>query len=151
MHQEVPSCRGCHRLLDPIGLGFEHFDALGRYRTVENGVLIDASGTIDVFPFANAAELATTLRDDPAFPRCMVNRLYRHAWGFHEEEPQREEVERLLTAFSTSGFKLKGLLRTIAIGEARAVSPAAVAAIETAPPRPRCPTQRRAARRDATR
>ncbi len=118
VHQEVPSCRGCHLLMDNIGLGFENFDALGRYRTIENGVLIDASGTLDVLPFANAAELANTLRDDPAFPRCMVNRLYRHAWGFHEEEPQREEVERLLTSFSTSGFKLKGLLRTIAIGEA---------------------------------
>jgi hypothetical protein len=134
VHQEVPSCRGCHLLMDNIGLGFENFDALGRYRTIENGVLIDASGTLDVLPFANAAELANTLRDDPAFPRCMVNRLYRHAWGFHEEEPQREEVERLLTSFSTSGFKLKGLLRTIAISEA--FRRASVIAIPPLPPLP---------------
>lgn len=118
VHQEVASCRGCHQLMDPIGLGFEQFDALGRYRTIENGVTIDASGVLDIFPFTDAAELATVLRDDPAFPRCVVNRMYRHAWGVHEEEPQRQEVERLLASFQGDGFKLRGLLRTIAIGEA---------------------------------
>jgi hypothetical protein len=118
LHQEVASCRGCHQLMDTVGLGFEHFDALGRFRAVENGVLIDASGTLDFIPFRDAAELAQILYDEPKFTRCVVHRLYRHAWGAHEAEPQREEIERLWLSFSSSGFKLKALLRTIALGEA---------------------------------
>ncbi len=39
-------CYGCHRAMDPIGVAFEHYDAFGNYRTTENGVTIDATGTI---------------------------------------------------------------------------------------------------------
>jgi uncharacterized protein DUF1588/uncharacterized protein DUF1592/uncharacterized protein DUF1595/uncharacterized protein DUF1587/uncharacterized protein DUF1585 len=39
-------CYGCHRVMDPIGVAFEHYDAFGRYRTTENGETIDATGTI---------------------------------------------------------------------------------------------------------
>ncbi len=40
------SCNGCHKLMDPIGLSFEDFDALGQYRTTDNGKAIDVSGQI---------------------------------------------------------------------------------------------------------
>jgi hypothetical protein len=39
-------CYGCHQLMDPIGVAFEHYDAFGNYRSDENGVTIDATGTI---------------------------------------------------------------------------------------------------------
>jgi hypothetical protein len=117
-HQEAPSCRGCHRLTDNIGLGFESFDALGRYRREDNGVLIDPSGTLDAIPFRDAAEFAIALREQSAFSRCLVNRLYRHAWGWKEAEPQRAELDRLHGAFASEGFRVRALLRTIATGEA---------------------------------
>ena len=40
------SCKGCHQLMDPIGLAFETFDAVGKYRSTENGATIDVSGAI---------------------------------------------------------------------------------------------------------
>jgi hypothetical protein len=45
-HSRSPSCAGCHQLMDPIGLGFESYDALGAHRTVEGGKPVDASGLI---------------------------------------------------------------------------------------------------------
>ena len=39
-----PACAGCHKLMDPVGLSLENFDAVGRWRTVEDGTPIDASG-----------------------------------------------------------------------------------------------------------
>ena len=45
-HVANPSCAVCHNRLDPIGLAFENFDAIGRWRDAENGVAIDASGTL---------------------------------------------------------------------------------------------------------
>ena len=38
------SCAACHQMMDPIGLAFESFDAIGKYRTTENGATIDVSG-----------------------------------------------------------------------------------------------------------
>ena len=35
-HRANPSCAACHQLMDPIGIGFENYDAIGRYRTTEN-------------------------------------------------------------------------------------------------------------------
>ena len=43
-HVTNDACAGCHELMDPIGLAFENFDAIGAYRAQENGVEIDASG-----------------------------------------------------------------------------------------------------------
>jgi hypothetical protein len=40
-------CYGCHKLMDPIGFAFEHYDPIGKWRTQENGVNIDSTGTIN--------------------------------------------------------------------------------------------------------
>ncbi len=45
-HRASPTCAGCHKIMDPIGLAMENFDAVGRWRTVDEGVAIDASGQL---------------------------------------------------------------------------------------------------------
>ena len=48
-HSEDPACSGCHRLMDPLGFGFENYDAIGRWRTEE-----EVPGK-ENFPAVNAA------------------------------------------------------------------------------------------------
>jgi hypothetical protein len=43
-HLSDPYCASCHRLTDPIGLGFENFDGIGKWRPTENDAVIDPSG-----------------------------------------------------------------------------------------------------------
>jgi hypothetical protein len=43
-HRTNQPCLGCHQIMDPIGLALENFDGVGRWRTAESGVRIDASG-----------------------------------------------------------------------------------------------------------
>ncbi|MCH7995366.1 MAG: DUF1592 domain-containing protein, partial [Planctomycetes bacterium] len=43
-HRANPACATCHDLIDPVGFSLESFDAVGRWRTVEHGRPIDASG-----------------------------------------------------------------------------------------------------------
>jgi hypothetical protein len=43
-HRKDPNCAGCHRLMDPIGLALENFDAVGVWRTRDSGFRIDPSG-----------------------------------------------------------------------------------------------------------
>jgi hypothetical protein len=45
-HEKNPSCSGCHVRIDGIGLGFEQFDGIGRFRSSEAGQTIDATGTL---------------------------------------------------------------------------------------------------------
>ena len=56
-HMEDPTCAGCHAFIDPIGFGLENYDAIGLYRTLDNGAPIDASADIDGQAFEGAAEL----------------------------------------------------------------------------------------------
>ncbi len=46
LHVSDPACSGCHGLIDPVGNLFEEYDAIGAYRTTENGFPVDSSGTV---------------------------------------------------------------------------------------------------------
>ena len=81
-HQSRPSCASCHREIDPLGLAFEHYDAIGRWRESAPGrwgeeMAIDASGTLaDGRSFSGALELRRLLADDvDRFRRALLERL----------------------------------------------------------------------------
>jgi hypothetical protein len=75
-HRKSPACAGCHALLDPIGLGIENFDAIGRYRTqYPNGDPIKADGQIEGVNFNGLAELVPLLVKDPRLAACPSEKL----------------------------------------------------------------------------
>ena len=45
-HRANPTCNSCHKMMDPIGLALEHFDATGRWRVRDNGMPIDSQGEL---------------------------------------------------------------------------------------------------------
>jgi hypothetical protein len=119
-HVENPSCAGCHKIMDPIGLGLENFDGAGNFRATENGVEIDASGTLDGVEFKDAAGLAEALRDNPALPECLVQRLYHYSVGGPPDarNQQRAFLEYVNEGFVADEYRLRDLLRTIALSDA---------------------------------
>lgn len=80
-HATNPACAECHDQMDPIGVAFEHYDQLGRYRTEENGYPVDASGELDGVPVGGIEELAAALIEDRRFRSCFVQSLRRYATG----------------------------------------------------------------------
>lgn len=46
LHRTDPACASCHNAMDPLGFGLENYDVLGQWRTVADGVAIDASGKL---------------------------------------------------------------------------------------------------------
>ena len=88
-HSTQASCNKCHVLTDPIGLGLENLDGIGRYRTAENTAVIDTSGDFDGADFANAAELGQAFADDPLVSACLVQNLYRYAVGREQTNGER--------------------------------------------------------------
>ncbi|HJL00755.1 MAG TPA: DUF1592 domain-containing protein [Polyangiaceae bacterium LLY-WYZ-15_(1-7)] len=116
-HLEDPSCAGCHRLMDPLGLGLENFDALGLWRDTDNGAPIDASGELSGVYYETPVELADAIAADPDYVECLGLTAYRFATG-HEETGGEEVVMReLQKTFAESGYRVKALLRAIALSE----------------------------------
>ena len=132
-HVENPICSSCHRLMDPIGFGFEHFDAIGRFREQElipvpgrrgggggfrGGpppipVEIDAEGEIAGIPdstFSGAKQLGTILADSPVCQKCIVRQMFRYSYGRLETDTDEKTIDQLYDQFKASGFKLKTLL-----------------------------------------
>ena len=116
-HRKNPSCAGCHKLMDPIGLGLEHFDGVGQFRAKEGGAPIDVSGELDGKKFQTAVELGRSLRNDPALPTCLVQRLYSYATG-GEVSPTDPTLRYFDARFQQSGYRVIALLRDIATSEA---------------------------------
>jgi len=117
-HRTAPTCAGCHRLIDPIGLGLEQFDSLGEYRPTENGAQIDASGDLDGVKFTDAASLGHVIHDNPATPSCLVSRLYTYAAGRQAEKGEAEWMKYLNDNFAADGYRLPDLIRTIVTSDA---------------------------------
>lgn len=120
IHRDNPDCRGCHARMDPIGLGLENFDALGRYRVEEHGKPIDAGGVLLTGEkFANVAELKEILgtgrRDD--FYRCLSEKLLTFAIGRGVEYYDAATTDLLVERLERSDGKLKELILGI-IGSA---------------------------------
>jgi hypothetical protein len=117
-HQDVEYCASCHRRLDGIGLGLEEFDGLGRFRSTENGVAIDASGNVDGQPFRDAIGLGQTIHDDPRFAECVVRQAFRVATGHMETPGEAGTLRSLWIDFATHGYTLRRLIEQIVVSDA---------------------------------
>jgi hypothetical protein len=103
------SCNGCHALMDPIGLAFENFDAMGQYRETEAGMPIDASGeltgaTDDTLSgaFQGVRELGVKLANSQQVRACMATQWFRFAAGRSEEDGDTCSLGTLRTALDGS-------------------------------------------------
>jgi hypothetical protein len=83
MHRKVEPCASCHKIMDPIGLAMENFDGIGKWRTEEEGIPIDASGVlVDGTKMNSVADLRLALlRYSPQFARNLTERLLTYAMG----------------------------------------------------------------------
>ena len=92
-HTSVAFCAACHQMFDPMGFAFEHYDAIGRYRDLENGAPVDSSGAIvgtqsSDGPVADAIELSTLLATSPEVHACFTRQAYRFTVGRRETEAE---------------------------------------------------------------
>jgi hypothetical protein len=118
LHRSNPACAACHAMMDPIGLGLEHFDGVGAYRETDHGKVIDASGAVDGVPFANAAELGGVLRNNAMAAACFVRKLYTHAQGRSPVEVDGPAIDALAQRFAAASHHADQLLIELSSSEA---------------------------------
>lgn len=111
-HSEDPVCSGCHTLMDPVGLAFENYDAVGLWRDQENGVTIDASGAVPGVEgtASGPIELVQMIAGKPETEACFslhwANFAYGRTLGGDDECVTTGIAER----FAESGGDIQSLL-----------------------------------------
>lgn len=113
-HRTDPTCAGCHKLMDPMGLALENFDSDAGYRSAENGQPLDTSGELDGMEFTDAAGLGRALHDNPATAPCLVRRLFAYATGRPAARRDMPWIRYLEKSFAEDGFRAADLMRRIA-------------------------------------
>jgi hypothetical protein len=115
LHAATPSCASCHTVIDGFGFGFEQFDGLGVYRTMENGQVVDSSGDVvgtgDIDgPFDGVADLAGKLVRSQRPLGCFTKQAYRYAMG--QIEAPGDDLDVLGTGFSVDS-RMSDVLMTL--------------------------------------
>ncbi len=118
IHQQAEACAACHRQIDGIGLVFEHYDSLGRWRARDGGHPVDATGALvgvdTAQPVDGAVELAEALASSRDVHRCYVRQWFRRGFGRSEQDGDNPTVEALQAGFWESGGDIQELIVNIA-------------------------------------
>ncbi len=114
MHEAAAACKSCHVLMDLIGFGFENYDGMGAFRTVDQGQPVDATGTLtgtDVDgPFNNAIDLIKRLAASQQVSDCFATEWFRYAFGRGESTDDACSLQSLQGAFTSSQLDIHELL-----------------------------------------
>jgi hypothetical protein len=115
-HRDKPECAACHSRLDPVGLAFENFNALGLWRDQERGQTIEPAGRlISGESFQNVRELkhilATTHQVE--FYRCLTEKLLTYATGRGMEYYDTETVDQIVQRLQAEDGRFSALLTGI--------------------------------------
>lgn len=126
-------CPACHQRIDPLGFALGHFDDAGDYRELDDGMVIDASGSVitpngDTLTFANYTELIIRLTNDCSASLTMADAFLRFALKERGlASPESEEAfltdqNRVRRAFVDGGRSYRALVRAYA-GSLAALGP----------------------------
>ena len=116
-HRANPVCASCHRLMDPLGLSLEPFDAIGRWRDREaGGAAIDASGELpDGTPFDGPSGLrAALLRHPDRFVTTVTEKLMTYALGRGVEHYDAPAIRAIVRDAARDDYRLSALVKGVA-------------------------------------
>ncbi len=119
-HRADPTCAACHRRMDPLGFGLEHYDGIGAWRGEDSGLPIDASGVLpDGRTFRGASELRHLLAaEQDAFTKSLTTRLLTYALGRGLEPADRRTVRMIARRLPEHGYRFSRLVLEIVHSDA---------------------------------
>ena len=129
-HATNPVCAACHNLIDPIGVGFEKFDAVGARRNEYKlifyaghqgghkppksvNLTMDTKGFVAGIPdsnFSSPRDLGIILAKTPLCQECMVKQYFRYITGRMETPADFPLIRRVFEDFRRSNFQFQELM-----------------------------------------
>ncbi|HEY3787368.1 MAG TPA: DUF1588 domain-containing protein, partial [Urbifossiella sp.] len=121
-HRADPNCAGCHRRIDPLGLVFDNYDAIGRWRDVEmvregTGAdpRLDPRGELpDGRKFTDAPALKKLLLDDlDKFAAAFAEKLATYALRRGVTSSDRAKLKRVVDQAKPGGYRLANVIELL--------------------------------------
>jgi hypothetical protein len=114
-HRIAPACASCHKIFEPVGLALENFDAVGAWRTHDEGVPVDPSGKLpDGTPLDGVASLRQSLmRYQDQFVRVVAEKLLTYALGRGVEHDDMPTVRAIVRGAEGSQYRFSSLVAGI--------------------------------------
>ena len=116
-HRSNPVCAACHTMIDPAGFALEGFDAIGRYRQVDEWFnQIDTSGVLpDGTSFDGVTDLREALVVQPErFVSTFTEKLMTYALGRGLEYYDKRTVDSIVKRLEKNGYRFNELVGGIA-------------------------------------
>jgi hypothetical protein len=110
-HRADRACARCHNLMDPVGFSLENFDAVGRWRDLEAGEPVDASGGLpDGSVFAGISGLETAILKRPeVFIRTLTEKLMTFALGRGVEHYDGPAIRRVVREAAKDDYRFSAI------------------------------------------
>jgi mono/diheme cytochrome c family protein len=111
-HRANPVCAGCHRVMDPIGFSMENFDGIGRWRAKEDGLVIDASGTLFTgakLDGVNALRQEMTKRPE-VFVGVLTERMLTYGVGRGLEYYDMPAVRKIVQDARSTNYRFSSIV-----------------------------------------
>lgn len=121
-HRADPNCTACHNKIDPLGIAFDNYDAIGRWRLVEtikegkgDNPPLDPSGKLaDGRGFGGSVELKKLLLDDTdKFAAAFAEKLATYALRRGMTFSDRDELKKIASESQAAGYKLSSLIESL--------------------------------------
>ena len=116
-HRNDPACYSCHARIDPWGIAFENYDALGAYRTRIGNKPVDATAKLfnkDILSGMEGLKRYLLYERQDQFARAMVHKMTAYALGRTLSFADHSDLEALTTEFRKKGDRLGDLIQLIA-------------------------------------
>jgi mono/diheme cytochrome c family protein len=114
-HRRNPACTSCHRVIDPLGLALENFDATGKWRSKDGGAEVDASGQLfDGSTINGTADLRSALlRHKDALLLSFTENLMTYALGRRLEAADMPTVRRIIRDAAKQNYRMSAFLNGV--------------------------------------
>jgi hypothetical protein len=117
-HRADPTCAACHQLMDPLGFAFEHYDAIGAYREVdENGLTLDSTSEVDGTPVGNASDVGDVIAQLPEAAECIAQRFYEHGGAHLVENGEEDALQEVIDEFVASDYDFRSLVVALVVND----------------------------------
>ena len=129
-HREVAACANCHRRIDPYGLALENFNAIGKWRTKQDGEKrpshwrerreLNIEGTLpNGVQYANFSEFKQTLTaQSDRFLKGFAEKLFIYALGRPIEGTDQPAIEEIVAHARANDHTIRSIIKAIAASQA---------------------------------
>jgi len=118
LHRDKPSCLNCHQKIDPYGVVFQNYDAVGRYQTKIGGNPVDAKSVLpDGTEVDGIDEIKQYILENKhdQFLTALVEHLFAWAMGRDVRFSDEEEIEEIVGRVKKDGNTLRSIFRQIVL------------------------------------